>query len=124
MVRILPLFVKHDRLQEPVLADVGDELAELRTVDGGQWEQGGELGVFEHGGGAGWSVEAWIGGTRARGLVATRRWVGDSPFRRWRRPPRADDVGGELPGEGRSADSPAISAGLLGRRGSTADDPR
>jgi len=33
--------VEDDRLQEPVLADVGDELSELGAVDRQQREQGG-----------------------------------------------------------------------------------
>jgi hypothetical protein len=48
--------VEHDRLQEPVLADVGDELSELGAVDREQREGAAGWGSSSAGGAAGWSV--------------------------------------------------------------------
>ena len=62
--------VQDDGVDEPVLADVGDELAELGPVHVHEREEGGGRVVLELGG--------W-----GRGLVG--RWVGGSPHTRYSR---------------------------------------
>jgi hypothetical protein len=57
-----PALVEDDRLQQPVLADVDDELPELGAVDREQREQGGGGEVLELGGRRGGLVGRWVGG--------------------------------------------------------------
>jgi hypothetical protein len=72
--------VQHDRLQEPMGADVGDELSELGAVDR---EQGNRAAAGWCSSSAGRGPAGWSGG--GSGVILIPRWgavaVQRSPFR-------------------------------------------